>query len=137
MKKFFVAALAALTMAAAAAPALADDYRGDGRYRDADFRRDANITVRMDGRNMRFDRGDRMFYRLLDRPYNFRPGRTYVYTDRCNRAGCRVLVFAPSFARGPIDSTFAPRLFRRDRDGRWNDRDGYRGDDRLEGSPRW
>ena len=93
-------------------------------------------------------RGDRMFYRLMDRPFNFQPGMTYVYTDRCSRYACMVLVFAP-YSRAPFDRMWAPRLdrffFAGDRndrydgrgDGRWNDRynDGrfngdrdYRGD---------
>ncbi len=142
MKKFFVAALAALTMAAAAAPAAsAQDYRDnsyrDGGYRDSDFRggrdyrgdfrRDPSIFVRMNGRMIRFDRSDRMFYRLMDRPFGFRPGLTYVYTDRSNRMAGQVLVFSER-SRRPIDTTFAPPVFRQDRDGRWDD--GRRYDDR-------
>lgn len=160
MKKFFVAALAALTMAAAAAPAAsAQDYRDnryrDGGYRDSDFRggperdfrRDPSIFVRMNGRMIRFDRSDRMFYRLLDRPFGFRPGMTYVYTDRCNRMGCQVLVFSER-SRRPIATTFAPPVFRGDRwddgrryddrnDGRWDDRqDRDFRNDRLDGGQR-
>jgi hypothetical protein len=54
------------------------------------------------------DRGDRLFYRLTDRPYNFRPGYTYAYTDDCNRRGCEVLVFNGRGGR-PVDRIFAPR----------------------------
>ncbi len=133
--KLFAAALAALTLASATA-ASAQNYRGD-------WRRNAEITIRNDGRTMSFDRRDRMFYRLLDRPFHFRPGMTYAYTDRCNRQGCVVFVFDGRHRR-PVDRIFAPQLpdrrfvwreargfdnnynrfGRYDRDDRnWNDRD--------------
>lgn len=111
--KLFAAALAALTLASAGA-ASAQDYRrgplgGEPRYeRDFDRTR-ATITIRNDGRTFTFDRGDRMFYRLLDRPYHFRPGMTYSYTDRCNRHGCVAFVFDGRHRR-PIDRIFAPHL---------------------------
>jgi hypothetical protein len=82
-----------------------------------------------------------MFYRLLDRPFHFRPGLTYRYTDRCNRNGCVAFVFDGRYRR-PIDRIFAPHL--RDaryawRDGRGFDRDYSRfGDyDRSDRSDRW
>ena len=175
--KLFAAALTAVTLAGMAMPAAAQDFRGNynqdlrGNY-NQDLRGDYNqqfrgdwrmrnqINVRQDGRLLSFDRSDRMFYRLMDRPFNFRPGLTYVYTDRCARDYCMVLAFS-RFSRGPVDRAWAPRLGRfffaanRDGrfdgrgDGRWNDRDHdgrfdgdrpYRGDggDRgaFEGSPR-
>lgn len=127
--KLLAAALAVVTLAGAGL-ASAQDYRrgdyGQGRYdqRDydqrgdysqrrydqrGDWRQRAAITVRKDGRVMVFDRGDRMFYRLLDRPFHFRPGLTYAYTDRCNRNGCIAFVFDGRHRR-PIDRIFAPHL---------------------------
>lgn len=106
-RKLFAAALAALTLATAGA-ASAQDYRGrdrDGR----DWRGRQEITIRNDGRTFSFERGDRMFYRLLDRPFNFRPGHTYAYTDRCNRHGCIAFVY-DNRSRRPIDRIFAPHL---------------------------
>lgn len=150
--KLFAAALAALTLISATA-ASAQNYRGDWRQR-------AEITVRNDGRTFSFNRGDRMFYRLLDRPFHFRPGMTYSYTDRCNRQGCVVFVF-DGRQRRPIDRIFAPQLpdrrfvwreargfdrgynsfGRYDRDDqRWNhdDERGYRdGRDGRGGDDRW
>ncbi|MBX9747508.1 MAG: hypothetical protein K2X34_11440 [Hyphomonadaceae bacterium] len=105
--KLFAAALAALTLATAGA-ASAQDYRRGDRDRDWDRGR-AEITIRRDGRTFDFDRGDRMFYRLLDRPFHFRPGMTYSYTDRCNRRGCVVFVFDGRYRR-PVDRIFAPHL---------------------------
>ena len=58
---------------------------------------------------MSFDLGDRMFYRLQDRPFRFEPGLTYAYTDRCNRNGCVAFVF-DNRSRRPIDRIFAPHL---------------------------
>ena len=167
--KLFAAALTAVTLAGMALPAAAQDVRGNynqdlrGNYNQqfrGDWRMRNQINVRQDGRLLSFDRSDRMFYRLMDRPFNFRPGLTYVYTDRCGRNSCMVLAFS-RFSRAPVDRTWAPRLgrifFATDRDGRfdgrgdgrWNDRDHdgrldgdrpYRGDggDRgaYEGSPR-
>ncbi len=118
--KLFAVAVAALTLAGAAIPAAAQrydhrptlggeirsDYYGDHR---GDWRRRAAITVRKDGRIMVFDRRDRMFYRLLDRPFHFRPGMTYAYTDRCNRYGCVAFVFDGRHRR-PVDRIFAPHL---------------------------
>ena len=167
--KLFAAALTAVMLAGTALPAVAQDFRGNYNQ---DFRGDSNqqfrgdwrmrnqITVRQDGRLVTFDRHDRLFYRLMERPFNFRPGLTYVYTDRCGGNQCMVLAFSRS-SRGPVDRTWAPRLgrffFAADRngrfdgrgDGRWNDRDhdgrldgdrDYRGDGRdggaFEGRPR-
>jgi hypothetical protein len=107
--KFFAAALAALTLATAGA-ASAQDFRGrdrDGRHND--WRGRQEITIRKDGRVMTFDRGDRMFYRLQSRPFNFEPGLTYAYTDRCNRQGCVAFVFDNRHRR-PIDRIFAPHV---------------------------
>jgi hypothetical protein len=169
--KLFAAAVATVTLAAMALPASAQEFRGDG-YRTGyqqDFRGDrgdwrmrSRITVRQDGRQATFDRGDRLFYRLTDRPFNFRPGLTYIYTNRCGRDACMVLAFAP-YSRAPVDRTWAPRLrpffffanggrdgrYDDRGDGRWNDRDhdgrfdgdrDYRGDRRddraLEGAQR-
>jgi hypothetical protein len=107
--KLFAAALAA-ALTFGALPAAADHNdrgRGDG-WRDG-HRGRAEITIRNDGRSFTVGRGDRMFYRLLDRPYHFRPGLTYAYTDRCNRNGCVVFVF-DGRSRRPIDRIFAPHL---------------------------
>jgi hypothetical protein len=102
-KSLFAAALAAITLASAGA-ASAQDWRGEG------WRRNAEITVRTSqGRAITAERGDRLFYRLLDRPYNFRPGMTYAYTDRCNARGCVVFVF-DGRNRRPVDRIFAPHL---------------------------
>lgn len=138
--KLFAAALAALTLASVGAASAQDYRRGGGGERD--FRHRAEITIRNDGRTFSFDRGDRMFHRLLDRPYHFRPGMTYAYTDRCNRQGCIVFVF-DGRSRRPVDRVFAPhlpmrgwavreardfdrgynRFGRYDRDDRWNNDD--------------
>lgn len=129
--KYIVAAIvSALALGGAAAPAFADDFRGPGYgpgYGNAyhqDWRQDGRgqITVRTQRGQFTVDRGDRMFYRLTDRPYRFRPGFTYLYTDRCNRDGCMVLEFA-RWSRMPTDRFFAPYVrFERiawDRDDRW------------------
>src|SRR5690349_1807906 len=108
--KFFAAALAALTLATAGA-ASAQDYRRGDRDRgwDRGFVPGMEITIRKDGRTMQFDRDDRMFYRLMERPYRFTPGFTYQYTDRCNRQGCVAFVFDGRHRR-PVDRIFAPHL---------------------------
>ncbi|OQW60643.1 MAG: hypothetical protein A4S17_10180 [Proteobacteria bacterium HN_bin10] len=135
-KTLFAAALAAIAAFAAAPLAAAQDrdyrnggYGDDYRHRDydRDYQRDRDrdwdrnwrrgdhlrnmgaITIRNDGRVFTFTRGDRLFYRLIDRPYNFVPGLTYSYTDRCNRWGCVAFVTAPGMRR-PIDRIFAPHL---------------------------
>jgi hypothetical protein len=119
--KLFAAALAALTLGAGL-PAAAHDrngyvdtYRGDS-YREwnrSDQRggrwRMADITVRSNGRSYVFGRDDRLFFRLMEAPYNFMPGLTYQYTDRCNRHGCVVFVYH-DYSRRPIDRIFAPHL---------------------------
>ncbi|MBL8545704.1 MAG: hypothetical protein JNL81_04530 [Hyphomonadaceae bacterium] len=113
--KFFAAALAAMTLATAGAASAQDFRRGD-RDRDwdrGDFRGRQEITIRKDGRVMTFNRGDRMFHRLQDRPFRFEPGLTYAYTDRCNRQGCVAFVFDNRHRR-PIDRIFAPHLQMRD-----------------------
>ena len=136
--KLFAAAFAAVALASAGI-ASAQDFRwGDrGDYRD--YRHRAEITIQKDGRTMTFDRRDRMFYRLLDRPFHFRPGLTYRYTDRCNRNGCVAFVFDGRYRR-PIDRIFAPHL--RDaryawRDGRGFDRDYNRFGDYDRDDRRW
>jgi hypothetical protein len=109
--KIFAAALAAMTLVTAGA-ASAQDYRRGDRDWDwdrGDRRGRQEIVVRKDGRVMSFSRDDRMFYRLIDRPFNFRPGLTYAYTDRCNRQGCIAFVFDRRHRR-PIDRIFAPHL---------------------------
>lgn len=131
--KLFAAALAAITMLGASV-ASAQDYRGYDRGRDGRDWRRAEITVRLDGRTYDFDRRDRMFQRLSDRPYNFRPGLIYAYTNDCNRRGCQVLVFSER-SRRPVDRVFAPHLpgprFAGSRERTWDDhRDGDRGRDR-------
>ncbi len=116
--KLIAAALAALTLGAAL-PAAAQgfdrhetSYRGDrgDNYRGGGERwRRAEITIRNNGRQFSVDRDDRLFYRLLERPFGFRPGLTYAYTDRCNRFGCVAFVF-DDYHRRPIDRIFAPHL---------------------------
>lgn len=134
-RHFLAAAMAVLTLAAAGAAAAQGYGRGHDRQR-------AEITIRDDGRQFSVDRNDRLFYRLIDRPYHFRPGLTYAYTDRCNRNGCSVLVFSER-SRRPVDRIFAPRLPNRGdwrdddrRDGRWDDRRDGRDDDRRDGDRR-
>lgn len=117
--KLFAAAVAALTLAGAAIPAAAQNYERRGNlggevqrdYRGdrGDWRRNASITIQKDGRTIRVNRDDRLFYRLLDRPFHFRPGMTYRYTDRCNRNGCVAFVF-DGRSRRPVDRIFAPHL---------------------------
>ncbi len=107
--KLFAAALAAITLVTASG-ASAQDFRRDRDWeRRGEWRGRYEITVRKDGRVMTFNRDDRLFYRLLDRPFNFRPGLTYAYTDRCNRQGCIAFVFDRRHRR-PIDRIFAPHL---------------------------
>lgn len=128
--KLFAAAMAALTLATIGAASAQDYRRGDlgGRpnYEHRDDRgRNAQITIRKDGRTFSFDRRDRMFYRLIDQPFRFRPGLTYSYTDRCNRQGCVAFVF-DGRSRRPVDRIFAPHL----RDARgyaWRETRGFDG----------
>ncbi|HJS79774.1 MAG TPA: hypothetical protein VJ748_04065 [Vitreimonas sp.] len=127
--KLFAAALAALTLATAGAASAQsfdrDRYGEHGRYERGDWRERGQITVRKNGRVMTFDRRDRMFYRLLDRPFGFRPGLTYAYTDRCNRNGCVAFVFDGRHRR-PIDRIFAPHL-REARGYAWREQRGFDG----------
>lgn len=133
--KLFAAVVAALTLASIGAASAQDYRRGDG----GEWRHRAEITVRNDdGRRFDFGRRDRAFYRFIDHPYNFRPGLTYAYTDRCGRAGCLVYVYRPG-QRRPVDYVYAPRLprwmnggWRNDRDERWDDRDDHHRDDRWD-----
>lgn len=135
--KLFAAALAAITLVTASG-ASAQDFRRDRDWeRRGEWRGRYEITVRKDGRVMTFNRDDRLFYRLLDRPFNFRPGLTYAYTDRCNRQGCIAFVFDRRHRR-PVDRIFAPHLrhaLYNWREGRGFDRGynrfgGYERDDR-------
>lgn len=105
MKTKLAAALAAVLTLGAANAASAQDYRRGDSWRP----RPEIIVQTPSGRWMTFERGDRMFYRLMDQPYSFRAGFTYAYTDRCNRAGCIVFVF-DDYRRRPIDRIFAPHL---------------------------
>lgn len=125
--KVLAAALAALTLGVSL-PAAAQSY---DRYRDGYYshddrqygdwrRRNHDIVVYVSGRAYRFDRDDRLFRRLVSRPYNFLPGLTYEYTDRCNRYGCVVFVYDRS-SRRPVDRIFAPHLQFRDYSWRYND----------------
>jgi hypothetical protein len=116
--KLFAAALAA-ALTLGALPAAAQNYdRGRGDGWRGDHRGRQEITIRNDGRSFSVDRGDRLFYRLIDQPFRFRPGMTYSYTDRCNRNGCVVFVF-DGRSRRPVDRIFAPHL----RDGRYRFRE--------------
>jgi hypothetical protein len=154
-KTLFAAAIAAAAAFAIAAPAAAQSwdhgrYEDDGRHRD-DYRTrqfdrewggrhrlSAEITIRKNGRVYAFDRGDRLFYRLMEHPYSFLPGLTYQYTDRCNRWGCVAFVY-DGWSRRPIDRIFAPHLplrsyaWRgyRDFDPRYRSYGHYDRDDRL------
>ena len=107
--KFIAAALAALTLATAGAASAQDFRRGDHNRVYPGFAPSLEITIRKDGRTMQFTRDDRIFYRLMERPYNFVPGMTYSYTDRCNRQGCVAFVFDGRHRR-PVDRIFAPHL---------------------------
>jgi len=144
-KHIVAAIVSALALTAgAASPAFAQDYRGDFRgpppsYGDhQDWRPDGRqdgrgqITVRTQRGQFSVDRGDRLFYRLTDRPYRFRPGFTYIYTDRCNRDGCMVLELS-RWSRQPTDRFFAPYV-QFDRVA-WSRDDQWRQDDRNFGGP--
>ncbi|HWA00550.1 MAG TPA: hypothetical protein VG841_09590 [Caulobacterales bacterium] len=123
LKQIFGAAVAAATLATAL-PAAAQGYGGRGGYGGA---------INVEGRYSAFTvtARDRV-YRTLVRDYHFRPGYTYHYTDRCNRAGCDVLVFAGNGR--PVDRIFAPRpgygadwrAVGRNVPHDWNERDRYR-----------
>jgi hypothetical protein len=67
--KFFAAALAAMTLATAGAASAQDFRRGDRGW-DRAFAPGIEITISSDGREMQFDRDDRMFVSLLQRAYN-------------------------------------------------------------------
>lgn len=138
MKKL-LAALAAVVTLAAAGAASAQDYRhGRGEWRARDV-----ITVRDHGRVYTFDENDRVFYRLLESPFGFQPGNTYVYTDECRRDQCQVIIYSRD-RRASLGRLWAPpighprwfgphwRYDDRGRDGRWDDRgrgrDGRRDD---------
>ena len=140
--KLFAAAIAALTLGAAL-PASAHDFRAgadfdrQGPGYAQDWRRHSEITVRTQRGQFTVDRGDRLFWRLTERPYRFRPGFTYIYTDRCNRDGCLVLEFN-RYERRPTDRFFAPYVrFERtawNSDYRWgqDNRDWRGGDNRRD-----
>lgn len=142
-KTIFAAAMAALTLGLAL-PASAQDYRdGRGGYNDGrdyndgygrdgygrdghgrgDWRGRPQISIRSnDGRFFTFDRRDRAFDMFVSRPYAFRPGLTYVYSNRCDRRGCLVTVFSQRDRR-PIDRFIAPQLPRW-MDANWRAHDG-------------
>ncbi len=91
---------------AVAAPAGAQDYRDGG----GDYGRQSGrgfIVVRTEQGQFVISRRNPLFQRLLDSPFQFRPGFTYIYTDQCNRDGCMVIEQAP-WARGPGQRFFAP-----------------------------
>ncbi|HVY84421.1 MAG TPA: hypothetical protein VG943_04765 [Caulobacterales bacterium] len=106
LKQILGAALAALTLGAAL-PAAAQGY---DRHGDNYGRHDGGGgAIYIEGRYSAFAVTPRdRIYRTVVRDYHFRPGYTYHYTDRCNRAGCDVLVFDGRGGR-PIDRVFAPR----------------------------
>lgn len=107
--KLFATAMAALTLATAGVASAHERGPGGWDGPRGDWRGRQEITIRKDGGVMTFDRGDRMFYRLQSRPFNFEPGLTYAYTDRCNRFGCIAFVF-DGRSRRPVDRIFAPHL---------------------------
>jgi hypothetical protein len=88
MKKLLAAIVAALTLTAAGA-ASAQGHRPWDGWRGRDV-----ITVRDHGRVYTFNENDRIFYRLLESPFAFRPGNVYVYTDECRRDQCQVIIYA-------------------------------------------
>ena len=125
-KTIFAAAVAALTLGLAM-PAAAQDFRagrgGYNGYGQNDFRGRAEINIRSnDGRYFTFNRRDRAFDTFASRPYAFRPGLTYVYSNRCDRRGCLVTVFSQRDRR-PVDRFIAPQLPRW-MDANWRDHDG-------------
>jgi hypothetical protein len=144
-RKFFKAILSALALAAGlAGPATAHERDRYEPSRQSSVLRMMDISVRVNGRAYDFGYGDRMFMRLIDRPYSFAPGLTYAYTDRCNRHGCVVFVF-DDYRRRPVDRIFAPHLpFRgyawraaRGFDQRYAAYGDYRRDDRWEDDSSW
>lgn len=126
--KLIAAALVSALTLGAALPAAAQDFRGADRgaygYQQ-DWRTRGQITVRTQRGQFSVDRGDRMFWRLTERPFRFRPGFTYIYTDRCNRDGCLVI---ETRGRHMTDRFFAPYVrFERTN---WNRDDQWRNDSR-------
>ena len=104
--KLMLAACAALC-AMVALPASAQDYRHHRRGSDY---RPAEITVRTDRGEFTVDRGDRLYYRLMEGPYHFKDGRTYTYTDNCHRSGCEVIVYDPYGRQRRYDRIIAPPI---------------------------
>lgn len=90
-----------------ALPASAQDYRHHRRGSDY---RPAEITVRTDRGEFTVDRGDRLYYRLMEGPYHFKDGRTYTYTDNCHRSGCEVIVYDPYGRQRRYDRIIAPPI---------------------------
>ena len=130
--KLIVAAIVSALTLGAALPAAADDFRDFGRGYHQDWRGRSDITVRTERGQFTVDRNDRLFQRLTDRPYRFRPGFTYIYTDRCNRDGCMVLEMS-RWSQQPTDRFFAPYVrFERVA---WNRDDSWRQDDRAFNGP--
>lgn len=105
MRTKLAALVLALGVICAAPAAPAQEYgRGDAQWREH-----SEITVHTQtGRIISAQRGDRLFRRLVGRPYFFEPGMTYVYNGACSERGCVVQVF--SEGRWPIDSFLAPPL---------------------------
>jgi hypothetical protein len=130
--KVLLGVIATAVTLGAALPAAAHDNDRRGGW-DRGYRQE--ITVRTQRGEISVDQRDRLFHQLTDRPYRFRPGFTYVYTDRCNRGGCMVLELAGGGRGRLVDRFFAPYISRhvdfRAHDGRW-DRDNreWRGNDR-------
>jgi hypothetical protein len=109
-RKFFTAVFSAMALVAGlAGPASAHERNRYEPNRHSSVLRMMDISVRVNGRSYDFGYGDRMFMRLIDRPYSFAPGLTYAYTDRCNRHGCVVFVF-DDYRHRPVDRIFAPHL---------------------------
>ncbi len=128
--KLFAGLAAVFALTAMAAPASAQNFdrsRAGGYHDNGGDRYGGRrgITIRNNGREFTVNRDDRLFYRLIDRPYGFQPGLTYAYTDRCNRYGCVAFVF-DNYSRRPIDRIFAPHLQRRDYS--WRQARGFDGD---------
>jgi hypothetical protein len=121
-----LAAFAALFALALAAPASAQNYQRNWQGQGG------AIHVVTQRGQLNVQRGERLFQYLGARPYRFRPGHTYIYTDRCNRSGCLVVELA---GRRPVDRFFAPYIPRGvefyGRGGGWEaDNRAFRGSDR-------
>jgi hypothetical protein len=126
--KSLLAVIAALFALALAAPASAQNYEPNWRGQGG------AIHVVTQRGQLNVQRGERLFHYLSSRPFRFRPGFTYIYTDRCNRSGCLVVELSQR-GRRPIDRFFAPYIPRGvgfyGRGGGWEaDNRALRGSDR-------